>query len=221
MHRDVGRIGHQPTSPIEEGAGEIEPLADVHRTAALLQPHPHLLGDGGEAVVVELQPHRIERSGLAGLAAGRVGAGIDFGFQGIWSRKRPAAASRSDPGPSMTILGRSGALGDPPSGPRHPLGQRLQQQRPIGQHLAAPTRLQHGGARGFEHHGGPHQPLAPTQLLAAPTGHLAPSQIARQAWDGIGSRQADGHPAAGLRWGRSSLNAPIEIRHRGLAAGAQ
>ena len=33
MHRDVGRIGHQGATAIKQGAGEIKPLADVHRTA--------------------------------------------------------------------------------------------------------------------------------------------------------------------------------------------
>ena len=55
MDRDVGGIGHQSAGAIKEGAGEIEPLADIQRAGALLQPHPHLLRNGGEAVVVELQ----------------------------------------------------------------------------------------------------------------------------------------------------------------------
>ena len=51
----MGGIGYQLTRSIEEGAGEIEPLADVHRAGALLQPPAHLLGDGSKAVVVELK----------------------------------------------------------------------------------------------------------------------------------------------------------------------
>ena len=51
----MGGIGYQLTRRIEEGAGEIEPLADVHRAGALLQPPTHLLGDGCKAVVVELK----------------------------------------------------------------------------------------------------------------------------------------------------------------------
>ena len=51
----MGGIGYQLTRRIEEGAGEIEPLADVHRAGALLQPPAHLLGDGSKAVVVELK----------------------------------------------------------------------------------------------------------------------------------------------------------------------
>ena len=35
MDGDVGRVGHQRSSRIEESAGKIEPLTDVHRTAAL------------------------------------------------------------------------------------------------------------------------------------------------------------------------------------------
>ena len=51
----MGGIGYQLTCSIEEGAGEIEPLADVHRAGALLQPPAHLLCDGSIAMVVELK----------------------------------------------------------------------------------------------------------------------------------------------------------------------
>ena len=75
MHGDVGRVRHQPPGAIEQGAGKIEPLADVHRAAALLQPHPHLLGDRREAVVVELQPDWIDTGLNHGVAflAPRIG----------------------------------------------------------------------------------------------------------------------------------------------------
>ena len=50
MHRNVWGIRHQRSIPIEDRTGEIETFADVHGTARLLQPLPHLLGDRHEAV---------------------------------------------------------------------------------------------------------------------------------------------------------------------------
>ena len=76
----MGGIGYQLTRSIEEGAGEIEPLADVHRAGALLQPPTHLFGDGRKAVVVELKQSGIgpllhNFNSLANPAAGRRRAG--------------------------------------------------------------------------------------------------------------------------------------------------
>ena len=135
-------------------------------------------------MVVELQPHRIGGDGLARLAGLAASPALGAGLPRSLMRSHLAT-------------------------PRQLLGQRRQQQRPIGQHPAAPARLEHGGARGLQHHGGPHQPLARLQLLPPPAGHLAPGQIAGRAWVGIRSRQAEGHPAAGLRWGSSTLGGPL------------
>ena len=44
---------------VEQRAGEIQPLLDVHRIGGVLQGRAHLLGDGHEQVVEHLQPHRI------------------------------------------------------------------------------------------------------------------------------------------------------------------
>ena len=54
VHRDVGRVGHQSPGGIEERAGEIQPLADVHGAGALAQPFPHLLCNRCEAVMKQL-----------------------------------------------------------------------------------------------------------------------------------------------------------------------
>ncbi len=59
VHGDMGCIGHQAAAAIEEGTGEIQPLFDVHRAGGLPQPLAHPLGDGAEAVLVQLQLHRI------------------------------------------------------------------------------------------------------------------------------------------------------------------
>ena len=60
MHGDVGCIHHQAASGIEQGAGKIKPLLDVHRTAGLLQAGAHLLRDGGEAMAEQLQAERVQ-----------------------------------------------------------------------------------------------------------------------------------------------------------------
>ena len=62
MHRHVRRVGDQVAAAVEDGAGEVEPLLDVHRVRGVLQPQPHLLGDRHEEVVEDLQPHRIHLS---------------------------------------------------------------------------------------------------------------------------------------------------------------
>jgi chemotaxis signal transduction protein len=51
---------------VEEGAGEVQPLLDVHRVGGVLQPQAHLLGDVHEQVVEHLEHHRV------GLGAHRV-----------------------------------------------------------------------------------------------------------------------------------------------------
>ena len=68
MHRHVRRVGDQRAVCVEDRAGEVEPLLDVHRVGGVLQRHAHLLGDRHEQVVEHLQHHRI------GLRADRVSA---------------------------------------------------------------------------------------------------------------------------------------------------
>ena len=59
MNRDVGCIGDQATGGIEQGTGEIQPLADVHRTTALAQLLTHLLGNRHEPVAEQFRLHRV------------------------------------------------------------------------------------------------------------------------------------------------------------------
>ena len=46
---------------VEQRAGEIEPLLDVHRVRVFGERHAHLLGDRHEQVVEHLEQHRIGR----------------------------------------------------------------------------------------------------------------------------------------------------------------
>ncbi len=59
MHRDVRRVGDQPSASVKDGAGEIEPLLDVDRARGVLQRVAHLLGDRDEQIVEDLEHHRI------------------------------------------------------------------------------------------------------------------------------------------------------------------
>ncbi len=67
MDRDVRRVGHQHAVRIEDRAGEVEPLLDVHGEGRVLQGQPHLLGDRHEQVVEHL-----EHDGIA-FGADRIG----------------------------------------------------------------------------------------------------------------------------------------------------
>ena len=62
MHRHVRRVGDEIAAAVENGAGEVEPLLDVHGVRGVLQPQAHLLGDRHEEIVENLQPHRIDLS---------------------------------------------------------------------------------------------------------------------------------------------------------------
>ena len=70
MHRHVRRIGDQGAVPVEQGAGEVQSLLDVHRIGRVLQSDAHLLGDGHEQVVEQLQADGIE-AGVPRLAHDR------------------------------------------------------------------------------------------------------------------------------------------------------
>ena len=64
MHRNVGGIGHQGPRGIEQRAGEIEALADVHGATALPQLFPHLFSDRHEAVAKQFRLQRVVLTGL-------------------------------------------------------------------------------------------------------------------------------------------------------------
>ena len=59
MHRHMRRIGHQTPLGVKHRAGKIQPLFNVHRIGGVLQRHAHLLGDGHEQIVENLQQNRI------------------------------------------------------------------------------------------------------------------------------------------------------------------
>ena len=59
MHRHMRRIGHQAPFRIKHRTGKIQPLFDVHGIGGVLQRHAHLLGDGHEQIVENLQQHGV------------------------------------------------------------------------------------------------------------------------------------------------------------------
>ena len=76
VHRHMRRIRHQPAIGIEDRAGEIQPLLDVHRGGGVLQRRAHFLGDGHE----EIGEH-FQRDGIG------VGGRIDRGLRGGVARQ--------------------------------------------------------------------------------------------------------------------------------------
>jgi hypothetical protein len=59
MHRHMRRVGDQRAFRREHGAGEVEPLLDVHRIGGVLQRHAHLLGDRHEQIVEHFEHDRV------------------------------------------------------------------------------------------------------------------------------------------------------------------
>ena len=59
MHRHVRGIGDQLAFGVKHGAGEIQPLLDVHGIGGVLQRYAHLLGDRHEQVVEHFKQNRI------------------------------------------------------------------------------------------------------------------------------------------------------------------
>ncbi len=73
VHGQVRRVGHQAALAVEHGATEVQTLLDVHRAGGVLQGGAHLLGDGHEEVVEDLQEQR-GASGEVGRGGRRRGA---------------------------------------------------------------------------------------------------------------------------------------------------
>ena len=75
MDRHVRRVGDEAAVAVEDRAGEVEPLLDVHRIGGVLERHAHLLGDRHEEVVEHFEHHRIgvgaDRGALRAAAATR------------------------------------------------------------------------------------------------------------------------------------------------------
>ena len=59
VHGHVRRIGDEIAWRVDERAGEVEPLLDVHRVSGVLERRAHLLGDRHEEVVEDLEHDRI------------------------------------------------------------------------------------------------------------------------------------------------------------------
>src|SRR5690606_41577693 len=59
MDRHVWSIGYKSAVAVEDGTGEIQPFLYVDRMGGVLQRHPHLLGDGHEKVVEDLQHYGV------------------------------------------------------------------------------------------------------------------------------------------------------------------
>ena len=70
MHRDVRRVGDEIAARIEQGAGEIEPLANVDRGGRALQRGAHLLGDAHEQASEDREAGGVARGADAGGLAG-------------------------------------------------------------------------------------------------------------------------------------------------------
>ncbi len=60
MDRNMRRLRHQFAASIEQRTGIVAPLLDVRRVCGLAQHHPHLFGDGGQAIVHHCQCYRIQ-----------------------------------------------------------------------------------------------------------------------------------------------------------------
>ena len=60
VHRDMRRVGDQRALRVEDGAGEVEPFLDVDARRRRLKRDAHLLGDGHEQVVEDLEPDRVD-----------------------------------------------------------------------------------------------------------------------------------------------------------------
>jgi len=59
MYRHMGCVGDELAVAVENGAGEVETLLDVHRVGGVLKCNAHLLGDRHEEIVEDLQHDRI------------------------------------------------------------------------------------------------------------------------------------------------------------------
>ena len=98
---------------VEQRAGKIQPLLDIHRVARVLQHHAHLFGDRHEQVVEDLEHHRIDRGADRVAAAQCLEAGqhqmIARGDLGLppGSTTVVAFGSMIIAGPAMRSCGRN------------------------------------------------------------------------------------------------------------------
>lgn len=87
---DVGSVGDEVALGVEERAGEVEAFLDVDGLGGVLQSDAHLLGDGHEEVVEDLQEDGVHlRAG--GHARGAGGDPVQEEVPGVGDGGQPAA----------------------------------------------------------------------------------------------------------------------------------
>ena len=93
VHGHVRRVRDERARGVEQGAGEIEALADVHRDGGRLQHRAHLLRDLHETVIEELELRRIGAPRIDG--RGRAGARLRASLQrAVVAAARPTSRAR-------------------------------------------------------------------------------------------------------------------------------
>ena len=97
MHGHVRRVGDKPAFGIEHGAGEIEPLLDVHAGGGVLQRRAHLLGDRHEEIGEDFERDRIDVR-LWRLIAALCGASRASGQRAVIAGQFRAPARLDDDG---------------------------------------------------------------------------------------------------------------------------
>ena len=106
MHGHVRRVGDQVAVGVEDRAGEVEPLLDVHRVGGVGERDPHLLGDRHEQVVEDLEQHGIRRRPERVRALGR-----DHALQHeVVARRERCAPAGLDHGGRIRFADHGGAV---------------------------------------------------------------------------------------------------------------
>lgn len=151
VHRDVRCVGDQVAVRVEEGAGEVEPLLDVDGVGGVLQAHAHLLGDGHEEVVEDLQHDRVDpgadglfrgaracagQDQMAGGGEGGLPAGVDDGGRAVLGDD--GRACHGVRGPQVRPAVKGGILPAVPG--EHPCGV-------VGLRSGGPAALRSGWSR--------------------------------------------------------------------------
>ncbi len=140
MHRHMRRVGDEVPICIEHGAGEIQPLLDVHGRGGHLQRLSHVLGDGHEEVVEDLDQHGIARGALARAFAFRDARHHHI----IRGRDRERPAGLHDDG--LMRFDHDGGAGDARAG-RQRFAQIDARRAPGAVRVEARSLVRFGGAR--------------------------------------------------------------------------
>ena len=101
VHREVGGVGDEAALGVEHGAAEVQALLDVHRDGGVGEGRAHLLGDGHEQAVEDLEQHGGDARGVGGGAGRRRGP----------AQQQLAAGQHLGP-PARLDDGRAGGLAD-------------------------------------------------------------------------------------------------------------